>query len=277
MNSNILLNTILLFLMQVVGVLGSIAQNRENNVPDTLLYQNSLLTNSYQGKYFYLDSTEIEFIYIPPFEQVLDTALKYSPVLFMADAEIEKQKEIKRSESRRFLENLGFYGNANYGNYYFNDTRDFVDGVPPPIYPVSLNRQRTYWVVGVWARISIQDILGYKRAAISKQNIIIAENNRWQRQRDVREIVMTRYNDLLKAIAIYLELVDSQKSINIMGKIMNDEYINGEIRTREYMAYLDLKARVNSNAERAKAEIRISYLVLQEVTGMQLSFLKNDN
>ena len=249
------------------------AQSNSYDIPDTSLYKNSLLINSYQGQHFYLDSASMEFIYIPSFEQILDSAMKYSPILNMTDAEIERQKQIRNADGRIFLKNLGFFGNANYGTSYFNNDFTFEDGQNPPITPISFDRQRAYWVVGVWARFSIQDIIGYNRAAISEQGVIKAENQRWQNERAVRESVMRKYNELLKSISVYQALVDNQKSINIIGRVIKDEYIHGDIKTREYLAYLDLNSRANASAERAKADVRISYLVLQEMAGVQLSSL----
>ena len=170
---------------------------------------------------------------LPPLDSLIQLAQKKSPEIKYQEADQKYWKARYKLAQTKWMDYLYLEAVYNYG-IYDNLTAAQISGAPQPSQTLFSTEQDRY-IFGPSLKIPVSAILNRKNTVRSAR----AETERAKHAKEiyevkVREMVITRYNHLLRAhrlLLIYGSIVDTYKIQSLRAET---EYTNGVISVTEY-------------------------------------------
>ncbi|SNZ01271.1 Outer membrane efflux protein [Flagellimonas pacifica] len=207
---------------------------------------------------------------LPPLDSLIGLAHGNSPELKYRDADQKYWKARQRLAQTRWLDY--FYLEAVYSYGVFDNlTASQLSGAPQASQTLFSTKQDRY-TFGPSLKIPISAILNRKNTIRSAK--AEAERSVYEKEIDkaqLRELVITRYNALIKAhrlLFVYGSIVDTYKIQSLRAET---EYKNGIISVPEYTRLTQMLNEAIVAHEAQKSELSLAILLLEEVVGIKLN------
>jgi len=204
---------------------------------------------------------------LPPIDSLLEWAEKNSPLLsfYNADIIINELKVI--SEKRDWMEHLAFEADARYGLF---DNLILTDDLGREDLSMSTT-ERTRYSLAIDLRIPLSKIVDRK----NRINIAKNETNkaRFQREtaiKELRQLVILQYNNIIKAHRLMVVSNANVSSFNVQAIRAEKDFVNGKINIAELARLREMLARGIENFESNKSDFQLAYLLMQETVGTNL-------
>lgn len=204
---------------------------------------------------------------LPPLDTLLALAEQNSPLLnfYNSDIVINELKVI--SEKRDWMEHLSFETDLRYGLF---DNLIVTEDLGREDLATSTTEQTRY-SVGVSLKIPLSKIADRKnRVDIAKSE---KEKAIYQHEvvvRELRELVIIQYNNILKAHRLMVVNNANVSSFSVQVIRAEKDFTNGLINIAELARLREMLARGIENFESTKSDFQLAYLLMQETVGTQL-------
>lgn len=213
-------------------------------------------------------STDIVNI-IPPLSVLIDSAFNL-PSIKVREADLAYKKAVITTTKRNLLKAIGFESYYSYG------TSDIysVSSINTSLNTSQLTSSR--YGIGTSFRISLYDLIERKNTI--KVDKIRYEQSYYEKENEklqVRKQIITMYYDLIllqkKLKLSHQSFVDAQTQTAMAEK----EFSQGELSISELANLRDMKLKSQMLVDSYWSEFMVAYTLLQEVTGIKFSNLKN--
>ena len=190
-----------------------------------------------------------------------------SPLLnfYNADIVINKLKVI--SEKRDWMEHLAFETDVRYGLF---DNLILTEDLGAKDLATSTTEQTRY-AIGLSLRIPLSKIADRR----NRINIARTEEEKARFQletavRELRQLVIVQYNNLLKAHRLMIVTNANVTSFNVQVMRAEKDFLDGQITIAELARLREMHARAIENFESNKSDYQLAYQLLQETVGTNL-------
>ena len=204
---------------------------------------------------------------LPPLDTLLAIAEQNSPLLnfYNADVIINELKVI--SEKRDWMEHLSFETDLRYGLF---DNLLVTQQMGREDLATSTTEQTRY-SVGVSLKIPLSKIADRKnRVNIAKSEKVKAMYQHEVAVRELRELVIVQYNNILKAHRLMVVNNANVSSFSVQVIRAEKDFTNGQINIAELARLREMLARGIENFESTKSDFQLAFLLLQETVGTHL-------
>ncbi len=217
-------------------------------------------------------STDIVTI-IPPLSVLIDSALNL-PIIKVKEAELAYKKAMILTTNRNILKVIGFESFYNYGTsdiYSLNNAASSLNS--------SLNSSQvtsSRYGIGTFLRFSLYDLIERKNTIkLDKIRYEVTYYEKENEKLQIRKQIITMYYDLLllqkKLKIAHQGLIDAQTQSSMGEK----EFSQGELNLRDLAVFRDMRLKSQITVDTYWSEFMIAYTILQEMTGIKFSNLKN--
>ncbi len=203
---------------------------------------------------------------LPALSNLLDSAVKYSPLLTIKNKEAEISRLEEISTKRKWIEFASFEGRTSWGK---NDnlTTDIIDNSSS----LTTSNQFRY-LAGIVVRIPFHKLftlgLNNKIAKEKKEIAFLASEVEIKK---IRELIIRQYSDLILAQNILVTKSENVQSLDVVCVMAEKRFVNGNVSLEEL-------TQVRQNLSKAKEELAtarnafvLTYLLLQESTGIEFN------
>ena len=206
---------------------------------------------------------------IPPLNTLIDSAIQNNPLVSFRDLQIIVNRCKLNAEQSNWMRNLGVQTDVRYGTFNIFSTNT-AEGKTPDL-TATQNEQMNYGV-GVYLKFPIQDFVNRKNQInMAKAEISQAESMAQSQRKEVRQLVITQYNDLIlkkKLLGIRSRYLETTK---ISMEMADKEFRNGIIPISEFTRISEISVRSESDFETARIDFITAYLILEEIVGMKFN------
>mgnify|MGYP006289165173 CR=1 FL=1 len=207
---------------------------------------------------------------LPPLEALIDSAIENSPRIKVEELTADYYRYTTKSAKVNWTRNFYLDAEFDAGDWNYWD-RDELNQVDRFYYSES---RRVSYLVGASIRFPLIDIVD-RRNQINQQKkqVEIALANRDWQIRQVREQVVTLFNELIQQQELLRISNEYQQYADIYMPIAEMEFKNGEIPASELQRLKDYQTR---GAERFANIIKAfndAYWRLEEIVGMKFNLI----
>ncbi len=212
-------------------------------------------------------STAAQEVLIPPLEVLIDSALQNDPTLHYQDLQTLSNEYKLRLSRTEWAKNLGFQSDIRYGTFD-NFSTNTGDGQSPSI--LATKSSQTNYGVGVFLKVPIDALVNHKsQVNLAKNALEQAESMAEAQRREIRQLVILRYQDLLLKQRL-LEI----KSRNVYSSRINMNLVEKQFRSRqldaaEYSRVAEIAGRSEAEYEAARTDYITAYMILEEIVGFK--------
>jgi outer membrane protein TolC len=168
-----------------------------------------------------------------------------------------------------WTKNLGLQTDVRYGTFDVFSTNTSVGQNPST--QSTLNSQFNYGVGG-FIKIPIYEALSRKDMIRSDKLEIEQTQNLLQSQRDeIRQLVITRYNDLILRHKVFVIKTKYAETIKINMQLAEKEFQNGVLNLDTYSRVCDTYARSEADFEGVKMDFQTAYMTFEVIVGMKFN------
>ena len=203
---------------------------------------------------------------LPPLAALMDSAVDNNPYIQFRDLQVLVNKCKLRSSQIEWTKNIGFSADVRYGNFY-NYSQNAVGGIEPPA--VASSRAETKWGGAFYIKVPVYDLVSRKtQLKMAGLEMEQAQKMAEVQRDEVRQLVIRQYNDLVikqRVLKIKSKFFETSK---ISMQLVETEFLNGVIQLSEYARLSDAASRTEVDFEVARMDFLTSYLVLQEIVGI---------
>jgi outer membrane protein TolC len=204
---------------------------------------------------------------LPPLVQLIDSALKYNPLVHFRTLEIKAKESNLKSQRTNWTRNLGIQADTRYGT--FDNYSSNVNGQSTSILATT-SRQFNYGV-GMYMKFPLIDMLDRKNL-VNKAKVEVeqAKSMAEMQQDELRQTVIRQYQDvLLKQRLLHIKS-QSLGSAKVNMEMVEKQFRNGIIAVSEYVRISDIAARSESDFQIAETEFILAKMILEEIIGFTL-------
>ncbi|MBN2636621.1 MAG: TolC family protein [Prolixibacteraceae bacterium] len=202
---------------------------------------------------------------IPPLHVLIDSAIEHNPLVDFRDLQIILNRCKLRAEQSYWMRNIGIQADVRYGTFNVFSTNT-AEGQTPDL--TATQNVQTNYGIGAYIKFPLQDFINRKnQIEMARAEMAQAESMLEQQRREVRQMVITQYNDLvLKQRLLRLRLDYNETSL-INLQMAETQFRNGVIPISEYSRLSEMAARSQSDYETVRVEFITAYLILEEIVG----------
>ncbi|MEI7828592.1 MAG: TolC family protein [Prolixibacteraceae bacterium] len=206
---------------------------------------------------------------LPPLSALIDSAIANNPGIRSADLQI-KVKQYKLSMDKAlWTKNLGLQTDVRYGTFDVFSTNTSAGQNPST--QSTLNSQLNYGFGG-FIKIPIYEALSRKDMIRSDKIEIEQTQNLVQSQRnEIRQLVITRYNDLVLKHKVFVIKTKYAETIKINMQLAEKEFQNGVLNLDTYSRVCDTYARSEADYEGVKMDFQTAYMTFEVIVGMKFN------
>ena len=206
---------------------------------------------------------------LPSLSILLDSAVKHDPYVHFRNLQTVVNTSKLKSSQNYWLRNFGLQADFRYGSYdiFSNNT---AEGQTSTLF--ATKRNETNYGLGAYIKFPIIDVINRRNEVrLAKTEIAQAEQMVEVQEKEVREKVITQYNDLimrqhvLKIFGKYLET--SRISLQMAEK----EFVNGSISVAEFSRISEIVNKAETEYEGSKMAFQTAYMLLEETVGMKFN------
>lgn len=206
---------------------------------------------------------------LPPLSKLLTMAEKNSPVVKQFDADVSISERNVKTEKRNWTQYLSLGSDLRYGMF---DNLILSNNLSSQNLANSTsNAVQTRYSVGVSLALPLTVFTE------RKNNIKIAESEQdkaVQKRRaalmDLRQRVITQYNEVIKDHRLMVVSNASLNSFNLQEVEAHKEFINGKISIEKLARLRQLQTQAQEDFESNQSAFQTAFLVLQEIVGTKL-------
>ncbi len=206
---------------------------------------------------------------LPSLSNLLDSARAHDPYISFRNLQISVNDCRVKETQGQWLRNFGLQGNLGYGtfDYLYNNT---LGGQTPANYTTT--QTLTQYGVGAYVRFPIFDIVGRNNLVrMAKTESLQAKQMVEVQARDLRERVISRYNDLVMKQHLLKILGKYVETSRINMQMAEKEFANGTITLTEFSRITEIATRAETDFESTRMDFQTAYMLLEEVVGIKLN------
>ncbi|PSR56665.1 hypothetical protein AHMF7605_25800 [Adhaeribacter arboris] len=225
---------------------------------------NSKLTADWQERFFKAPEVTLPLL--------IDAAVKYSAQVEKLDAAKQIAYDNIRLSRKQVLNGLAVGTGYSYGSML-----NTVNGDQQVSQINAFNMPaRAQYNVGVNLSLSLGQLLS-RRYELHRQELVLkqAESDRKTQEREIRQLIINTYQELTLAKVTWEQTVDALQSANVNKKIADKKFKLGQIQLDELMTVNDLYTKAALVQEQFKNKYETTFLLLEELIGMNLNDLMN--
>lgn len=203
---------------------------------------------------------------LPPVQTLIDSAVIYSPLLKISDADLVIRNLRIKSEKRELLRNIGIESGVRYG--VFDNlilTEDF--GIEELQTPPTL---QTRYNIGVYLKIPLSAIIDRSNVSIAREEL---DQTRYQRDntiRELRQLIIIQYYDVIKIHKGLIVKNETVETYRIQLFRAEEDFINGTINVAEYSRLKNMFSQAVLDFEESKVDFNLALLLLEEMVGTKI-------
>ena len=206
--------------------------------------------------------------YLPPLMDLIDSALKINADVQYRHYEITVRESNLKSEKVLLTRNMGFQVDSRYGSFD-NFSSSSVNQSTTLL--ASTARQFNYGA-GVYLKMPLQDIIDRKNR-LKRANAEVEEAKQLAASQEdqIRQAVIKLYQDVLlrqKTLKIKSAALGNAR---VNSEMIEKQFRNGVIPVVEYVRVSDIVSRAEGEYEVEKKEFATAKLLLENITGIQLT------
>ena len=216
---------------------------------------------------------DTDVLHVPTLGDAIELAMQYSPLLKNQDLENTIKLYELRSIRKEWLDYMGVEGYYKYGSIDNVNIQNIGEGTVTSSYNGVDNR----FSVGVYVKMSLFAFID-QRNKVQQANIALDQGryNLELIQQQIRRLVIKQYNEYLLAREL-VEIKSRGMIATSTQKIKAEQdYSNGRINIYELTKVLEADSKANTEYQKAKSDLTISYLILMDIIG-KLQFETTNN
>jgi outer membrane protein TolC len=208
---------------------------------------------------------------IPPMSVLLDSAYAHDPTLRFNELQYLINKGNLRTAQSQWTQDLGLQANAGYGTFDYLYSNSVGSSTQQT---TTLRQNETQYGVGAFVRLPLYDLVNRRnQIKIGKAVVDQAKALSDTRKNEIRELIITQYNDiltkqnLLKIKSKYLE------TSRINTQMAEKGFVKGTVSVDDYSRVSEIGSRTESDFETAKMDFINSYMIMEVITGMNFHII----
>jgi len=207
---------------------------------------------------------------ILPLEALIDSAIANEPLIKLEDLEIAYARYDIKSARRDWTKNFGFDADLHYGTYWYND-RDELTQLGR--FYLNESRRTNYWF-GIYVKFPIFYIIDRKNEINKKKKLVeVSMVRKQERIRQIRELVITTYNELVQQQNLLIIANDFRQFSMVQMQMAELQYLNREIDIADYTRLKDYQTRGDLNFAEILGRFNIAYTLLEEIVGIKFNLV----
>ncbi len=206
---------------------------------------------------------------LQPLSALIDSALIHDPYVRFRDLQVVVNQCKLSAEQSYWLRNIGVQSDIRYGTFN-NFSTNTAEGQNPDYFATQTNQWN--WGVGAYMKFPIIDLVERKNQVnMAKTEIAQAESMAMFQKKEVRQLVIKQYNELvlkqnlLKIKAKYLALISAN------NLLVEKEFQNGVTNLSEYTRISGIYESAQTEFEVARIEFITAYMLLEEIVGFKFN------
>lgn len=208
---------------------------------------------------------------IPPLSMVLDSAMKYSPILESKNKELAMLDQETALQARKWLDYLYVEGNATYGrfNQFFTTQLTGEDAQGPG---TILNSAQGQYYAGVSLKMPISSMLNRNQELNVKQ--LKREQTQWdtkQLRQDLRERIITEYYRLRFLKESMRTLLSTFETLHVSYLKAQKDVEKGRMKLDEFALIASTVGKAQNEYLKAKNEFYGQYEMLELLAGFNFN------
>lgn len=209
---------------------------------------------------------------LPTLQALIDSAIRYSPLIKLHDANISLNKKNILTEKRDWTSNLGMDANIRYGSVD-NVVLSQTSTETADLISTTIN---TRYSTGLYIKLPLFDFVNRSNEiAIAKLEFEQAFQQKEQQIIELKKSIIVQYNDLLLKQKL-LHLYNSNKETSeLQLEMAENQFKNGRIELSDLARIQEAHTKAISSFETIKTEFIIAYYLLEEMTGINFNVKNN--
>lgn len=206
---------------------------------------------------------------LPPLEALIDSAIENSPMVKYEELNAQYFNYEMRSAKNKWLNHFYIDAELDAGNWHYRDRNELGD-----LGWYNYESRRLSYYGGFSIRFPLMDIFD-RRNQINqkKKQVEIQLTMREHRIREVREAVVTTYNELIQQQNLLRISNEYQQYARIYMPIAEMEFKNGEIPASELQRLKDYQTRGELMFADIIKAFNEAYWRLEEIVGMKFNLI----
>ena len=201
-----------------------------------------------------------------------EAAIRHSAEVVQLQAGQQIAQEDLRLTRKKPLNLLAFTASYNYGTLPYFATPE--GGQQQYQFNAFNQGARAQYSTGV-SLVAPLDVLVSRRSTVRRQELVVtrAAAEQQQKETEVRQLVIVRYQELVLARTALLHYQDALQSATVSRKIADRRFKDGDIQVDEQMAAMDFYNKAFLAQEEARNKYQTAQLLLEELIGMPINML----
>jgi outer membrane protein TolC len=209
--------------------------------------------------------------FIPPLEALIDSAIQNDALVGFRRKQIDVNTFKLKNDQRQWMRDIGFQLDIRYGNFDNYSTNATEGQTSSSFYTT---RVETKYGAGAYIKFPLYDLLNRNNVNdLAKMEISQAQDMYRMQQEELRQKVITQYNELLlkqKLLIIKSKFLETSK-VNML--MTEKEFLNGNISIGEYARLSSITFSAEEDFEQLKSEFITAYMILEEIVGVKFRIL----
>ncbi len=217
------------------------------------------------------DSLKTEQILLPSLNDLIESAIKNSPLLKVNDREIDKLLEEIKIQKKSWLQYIMFDANTKYGLYNQLSISDQITGESPEI-SVQSNKEQFNYFAGLTFKIPVTAFTNKKNELkILNYSIQEYELKKEQLKKEISSLVVEEYYKL-QNYKEQLEISQNVLQILKFNYLKSErELQNGVINITDFSMISGSYYKSEENYSKSKSEYQAQLHKLQILTGFKIT------
>lgn len=212
---------------------------------------------------------------LPPLQTLIDSAIQKNPEIRFSNSVVKANEYKLQSEKSYWTRNIGVQTDVRYGTFN-NFSTNTAEGQVPSL--IATSETQTNYGIGLYMKFPLYDLINRKnQTGLAKAEIEQAQAKAESQITNTRQMVILHYNDVIMKHNLFQNKLKSIETERINLKMVEEEFKNGITPVVEFARIHQIASLAEDDLERAKMEFITSYMILQEITGLQFNMYKSNN
>jgi len=208
---------------------------------------------------------------LPSLEVLIDSAIAANPQIIFSDQQLMITELKLRSKRIEWTRNIGLQANVGYGNL-FNYATSSTGSIDP--IPVASSSSQTQYTTAFYINLPFSTIADRRnQLRLAKSEVIQAESMILSGKNEIRQLVITQYNNLILKQRLLSIKAKNLETIKMNMQMGEKEFLNGVIPLSEYTNLSSSVADSEAGYENARMEFLTAYMMLEEIVGIRFNLI----
>ena len=210
--------------------------------------------------------------YLPSLEVLIDSAMMNDPSIRFRNQQLIVNHSKLRSSQTKWSNNIGVQADVRYGTFD-NFSTNTAAGQSPSI--VATSTTQTNFGIGAYIKFPVFDLIDRRnQIKLARTELEQAQSMADQQKKEIRERVITQYNELIKKQNLLKILSRYLETSRLNLQMAEKEFTNGTIPVTEFARISEIVTRSETDFENTRMDFRTAYMVLEEITGIRLYLVR---